>query len=35
MILYKETNIIVRSNDGDADYLNIVTTILQGVTLTP
>ena len=35
MILYKNTNVKVRSPDGDTDYFDIVTGVLQGDTLAP
>ena len=34
MLLYKNTKAIVRSPDSDTDFINIVTGILQGDTLT-
>ena len=33
MILYKNTNVKIRSPGGDTDYLDIVTAVLQGDTL--
>ena len=35
MMLYKKTKVKVHSPDGDTDYLDIVTSVLQGDTLTP
>ena len=35
MMLYKNTKIKVRSQDGDTDYFDIVTILLQGDTLAP
>ena len=35
MILYKNTNVKVRSPDGDTDYFDIETGVLQGDTLAP
>ena len=35
MMLYKNTKVKVRSLDGDTDYFNIVTGVLQGDTLVP
>ena len=35
MILYKSTKVKVHSPDGDTDYFNIVTSVLQGDTLAP
>ena len=35
MILYKNTKVKLRSPDGDTDYFDIVTGVLQGYTLAP
>ena len=35
MILYRNTKVKERSPDGDTDYLDIVTSVLQGDTLAP
>ena len=35
MMLYKNTKVKVRSQDGDTDYFDIVAGVLQGDTLTP
>ena len=35
MILYRNTKVIVRSPDGDAEYFDIVAGVLQGDTLAP
>ena len=35
MILYKNPKVKIRSLDGDTDYVNIVTGVLQGDTLSP
>ena len=35
MMLYRNTKVKVRSPDGDTDYFNIVTGVLQGDTLAP
>ena len=35
MMLYKNTKVKVRSQDGDTDYFNIVAGMLQGDTLAP
>ena len=35
IMLYKNTKVMVRSFDGDADFFNIVAGILQGDTLAP
>ena len=35
MILYRSTEVKVRSPDGETDYFNIVAGVLQGYTLSP
>ena len=35
MMLYRNTKVKVRSSDGDTDYFDIVSGILQGNTLAP
>ena len=35
MMLYRNTKVKVRSSDGDTDYFDIVTGVLQGDTLAP
>ena len=35
MMLHKNTKVKVRSPDGDTDYIDIVTGVLQGGTLAP